>query len=154
MNSRTHIDSLQILKACHTERRRRDRICAFKILGMTCAFLFCFAFSAKATHQRAAEITYAWVGGNAYEITLTTYNVPNAAWEQRDSLPVLWGERFAGRIEAAADRKAGVLTVMHFWPEPGIRQTKKLTSALTGAVKRLAAFNGCDRTEYTASWNV
>ncbi len=70
------------------------------------------------------------------------------------TLPVLWGERFAGRIEAAADRKAGVLTVMHFWPEPGIRQTKKLTSALTGAVKRLAAFNGCDRTEYTASWNV
>ncbi len=101
MNSRTHIDSLQILKACHTERRRRDRICAFKILGMTCAFLFCFVFSAKATHQRAAEITYAWVGGNAYEITLTTYNVPNAAWEQRDSLLVLWGdgaEEFIPRI--------------------------------------------------------
>ena len=98
MNSRTHIDSLQILKACHTERRRRDRICAFKILGMTCAFLFCFAFSAKATHQRAAEITYAWVGGNAYEITLTTYNVPNAAWEQRDSLPVLWGDGSAEYI--------------------------------------------------------
>ena len=70
------------------------------------------------------------------------------------TLPVLWGERFAGRIEAAADRKAGVLTVMHFWPEPGIRQMEKLTSALTGAVKRLAAFNGCERTEYTASWNV
>ena len=45
-----------------------------------------------ATHQRAAEITYAWVGGNAYEFTLTTYNVPNAAWQQRDSLLINWGD--------------------------------------------------------------
>ena len=55
-------------------------------------FLFCFAFVARATHQRAAEITYAWLGGNAYEFTLTTYNVPNAAWEQRDSLFMRWGD--------------------------------------------------------------
>ena len=55
-------------------------------------FLFCFAFNARATHQRAAEITYTWIGGNAYEFTLTTYNVPNAAWEQRDSLFVMWGD--------------------------------------------------------------
>ena len=54
--------------------------------------LFGFAFAAKATHQRAAEITYTWIGGNAYEFTLTTYNVPNAAWEQRDSLLVSWGD--------------------------------------------------------------
>ena len=55
-------------------------------------FLFCFAFTARATHQRAAEITYTWLGGNAYEFTLTTYNVPNAAWEQRDSLFMRWGD--------------------------------------------------------------
>lgn len=55
-------------------------------------FFFCLAFTAKATHQRAAEITYTWLGGNAYEFTLTTYNVPNAAWEQRDSLYVKWGD--------------------------------------------------------------
>ena len=56
------------------------------------ALLLCFAFTARATHQRAAEITYTWIGGNAYEFTLTTYNVPNAAWEQRDSLFVSWGD--------------------------------------------------------------
>ena len=55
-------------------------------------FLFGFVFSAFATHQRAAEITYTWLGGNAYEFTLTTYNVPNAAWSQRDSLLVKWGD--------------------------------------------------------------
>ena len=58
------------------------------ILGL----FFCFAFTAKATHQRAAEITYSWRGGNAYEFTLTTYNVPNAAWMQRDSLLINWGD--------------------------------------------------------------
>ena len=60
----------------------------FIILGL----LFCLVFAAKATHQRAAEITYTWRGGNAYEFTLTTYNVPNAAWLQRDSLLINWGD--------------------------------------------------------------
>ena len=61
-------------------------------LLLVIGFLFCFAFTARATHQRAAEITYTWLGGNAYEFTLTTYNVPNAAWEQRDSLFMRWGD--------------------------------------------------------------
>ena len=61
-------------------------------LLLVIGFLFCLAFSAKATHQRAAEITYTWRGGNAYEFTLTTYNVPNAAWQQRDSLLMNWGD--------------------------------------------------------------
>jgi len=67
--------------------------CAMKRkLLLVIGLLFCFAFSAKATHQRAAEITYTWLGGNAYEFTLTTYNVPNAAWQQRDSLRINWGD--------------------------------------------------------------
>ena len=56
-------------------------------------FLFCFAFTARATHQRAAEITYTWVGGNAYEFTLTCYTyTPSPAGFQRDSLLVQWGD--------------------------------------------------------------
>ncbi len=59
------------------------------ILGL----LFCLAFPAKATHQRAAEITYTWVGGNAYEFTLTCYTyTPSPAGLQRDSLLVQWGD--------------------------------------------------------------
>ena len=63
-------------------------------------------------------------------------------------LPMLWGESFAGRIEAAADRKTGVLTVKNIWYEKGVRQTKKLSRAIDGAVGRLARFNGCGKTEY------
>ena len=63
------------------------------------------------------------------------------------TLPVLWGERFIGRIEAVADRNNAVLLVKRFWPEAGVRQTKKLNSAIGSAVKRLAKFNDCDRIE-------
>ena len=56
-------------------------------------FVFCFAFAARATHQRAAEITYTWLGGNAYEFTLTCYTyTPSPAGLQRDSLLVQWGD--------------------------------------------------------------
>lgn len=65
-------------------------------------FLFCFAFTVKATHQRAAEITYTWIGGNAYEFTLTCYTyTPSPAGLQRDSLLVQWGdgsEEFIPRV--------------------------------------------------------
>ena len=55
--------------------------------------LFCFAFTVKATHQRAAEITYTWLGGNAYEFTLTCFTyTPSPAGLQRDSLLVQWGD--------------------------------------------------------------
>ena len=63
------------------------------------------------------------------------------------TLPVLWGKDFIGRIEAAADRKAGVLRVKNIWLEPGVRQTKKLRSELERSLARFAAFNGCTAVE-------
>jgi hypothetical protein len=60
-------------------------------------------------------------------------------------LPMLYGEKLAGRIEAAADRKAETLVIKNIWYEPGIRQTKKLNAAVDAAVKRLAKFNDCVR---------
>ena len=62
-------------------------------------------------------------------------------------LPMLYGEKMAGRIEAAADRNAETLVVKNIWYEPGIRQTKKLNAAIDAAVRRLAKFNGCSRIE-------
>ncbi len=60
-------------------------------------------------------------------------------------LPMLWGEGFAGRIEAAADRKSETLVVKKIWYEDGVRRTKKLSEAVDKAVARLAAFNHCSR---------
>lgn len=59
-------------------------------------------------------------------------------------LPVLYGQRLVGRIEAAADKKASALTVKNLWLEEGVRHTKKLNAAIDRAVGRLAKFNECD----------
>ena len=64
-------------------------------------------------------------------------------------LPMLWGDRFIGRIEAAADRKAGALIVKNVWYENDIRQTKKLTNALDGAIARLAKLNKMEQVCFT-----
>ncbi len=60
-------------------------------------------------------------------------------------LPMLWGDRFIGRIEAAADRKENALIVKNVWYENGVRQTKKLARALDGAIARLAKLNNMEQ---------
>ena len=54
-------------------------------------------------------------------------------------LPLLWGEGFAGRVEAVADAQAGVLRVRRIWLEDGVRRTRALDAALAGCMKRLAS---------------
>ena len=58
-------------------------------------------------------------------------------------LPMVYGEKMAGRIEAAADRKAKTLVIKNVWYEAGFSQTKKLDAAVDSAVRRLAKFNDC-----------
>ena len=60
-------------------------------------------------------------------------------------LPVLYGDRFIGRIEPKLDRKARTLTVSNIWLEPGVRQSKKLAGQIDKTIQRLAAFNDADR---------
>ena len=78
-----------------------------------------------ATHQRAAEITYSWKGANAYEFTLITYNVPNTAWQQRDSLLVSWGDgsqSYVPRIsweQVSNDCVRSIYSSMHLYSATG-----------------------------------
>lgn len=60
------------------------------------------------------------------------------------TLPVLFGDRFVGRIETVADCKEHILRVKNIWWEPGIRQTKKLEAALERALKNFCRFNECN----------
>ena len=64
------------------------------------------------------------------------------------TLPVLYGDRFVGRIEVVPDRKEGILQVRGLWWEPEVRPTKALNSALERALERFAKFNDCRETEY------
>ena len=68
------------------------------------------------------------------------------------TLPILWGERFVGRIEMAADYKGGTLRVKNIWLEPGVRLSKRLQSAIERALTRFSSFNGCTAVEGPRSW--
>ena len=63
------------------------------------------------------------------------------------TLPIVYGDRFVGRIEAVPDRNDGILYVKGLWWEPGIRQTKALNSALERTLGRFAEFNDCKTVE-------
>ena len=63
------------------------------------------------------------------------------------TLPVLWGERFIGRIEAAADYKSRTLRLKNIWFEPGVRVTKRVQTAIDQALTRFSRFNGCTTVE-------
>jgi uncharacterized protein YcaQ len=59
-------------------------------------------------------------------------------------LPLLFGEQFAGRIEAVCDRKTKTLLVKNIWYEDGIKPSKALQTAADNCLKRFAKFNECD----------
>jgi uncharacterized protein YcaQ len=63
------------------------------------------------------------------------------------TLPIIYGERFVGRIEAVPDRKLGILKLKGLWWEEGVRQSKKLDEALKHTLKNFAAFNDCSFVE-------
>jgi uncharacterized protein len=60
-------------------------------------------------------------------------------------MPLLRGERIVGRADVKSDRKAGVLRMLAFHREPGVRDTKALDQALTRALERLARAAGLER---------
>ena len=64
------------------------------------------------------------------------------------TLPVLFGDSFAGRIETVADRKEKTLRVKNIWWEPGIRQTKKLDAALQKTLNVFCRFNDCVKVSF------
>lgn len=58
-------------------------------------------------------------------------------------LPVIWEDRFAGRIECVRNRKAGVLEIRNFWREPDWKAPKAFDAAFSEALSRFASFNDC-----------
>ena len=60
------------------------------------------------------------------------------------SLPILWGERFVGRVDAKADRKAKAFIVRNLVFEPGFGDYAELIPLLAARLRLLAAFAGCE----------
>ncbi len=62
-------------------------------------------------------------------------------------LPLLRGERIAGRADLKSDRAAGTLRVLAFHREPGVRDSAALERAFGRALERLAGAAGVERVE-------
>lgn len=56
--------------------------------------------------------------------------------------PLLEGDRFVGRIEVKADRKAGQLRVINLWREPRVKWTAARASKLEAELARMLRFIG------------
>ncbi len=59
--------------------------------------------------------------------------------------PILEGDRFVGRIEVKADRKAGALQVMTLWPEDGVKWPARRHDRLAAELERMRRFVGLER---------
>jgi hypothetical protein len=62
-------------------------------------------------------------------------------------LPVVYGDRFIGRIEPVLDRASRTLVIRGWWPEPGVEPTDDLLDSLAECIRRFANFNEANRIE-------
>lgn len=60
-------------------------------------------------------------------------------------LPVLFGDRFIGRIEIVNDKKSKELIVKNFWPEKSIDNNNEIKESINNCIERFAKFNDCER---------
>ena len=65
------------------------------------------------------------------------------------TLPVLYGDRFVGRMQLA--RKDGALIVESWWPEDKLRRTKAMRREVGAALKAHAVMLGM---EYDDKWEM
>lgn len=63
-------------------------------------------------------------------------------------LPVIYGQRFAGRVEPICDRKAKALIMRRFWAEKGFRDTPAFRAAMGAEAERLKEFHGLDEVRW------
>jgi gliding motility-associated-like protein len=82
-----------------------------------------------ATHNRAGQILYKHISGNTYEFThIKFYYTLSPAWQQRNTLPVIWGDNTTSDIprvdketETLPDNYTKcVYRMQHTFPGPGI----------------------------------
>ena len=59
-------------------------------------------------------------------------------------LPILWGDRFIGRMDAKADRKTKAFLVRRLIFEPGFDEYDAVWPVLAEKMRAFATFNGCE----------
>ena len=62
-------------------------------------------------------------------------------------LPILWGDRFVGRLDPKADRKNKTLLIQQLWLEEHLDQLETFMPALANSLWEFATFNQCEKIE-------
>ncbi|MBN1780012.1 YcaQ family DNA glycosylase [bacterium] len=63
-------------------------------------------------------------------------------------MPILWNNRFVGRLDPAADRASDTLTVKALYFEADFKPGDAFIVAFADALKRFARFNGCNSVRF------
>ena len=63
-------------------------------------------------------------------------------------LPIIWGDRFIGRIDPRLDKKEGKLVINSVHAEPGAPGSREISSDVGETIERLADFIGAKEVEY------
>jgi uncharacterized protein len=64
-------------------------------------------------------------------------------------LPILWGERFIGRIDPKLDKQKGRLVINSVHAEPGAPRDRAIATEIRETIERFAAYLGAGEVTYT-----
>ena len=90
------------------------------------------------SRQRLAEFF-------GFNYTLESYTPAEKRRYGYYCLPILWGERFVGRLDPKADRKRSTLLVRGLFLEDDVHADERFVGALASELQAMARFNGCER---------
>jgi uncharacterized protein len=65
-------------------------------------------------------------------------------------LPIIWGDRFIGRVDPAIDKRKETLMIYSVHAEPGAPREKEVASEIGETIERLAGFLGAKEVRYSA----
>ena len=89
-----------------------------------------------------------------FEYVWEIYKKPEDVKYGRFTMPILWGDDLAGRIDLKTDRVANVLVVNGAWLErPELAKDERFLAALGAGVRRLARFVGAKKVDASAVTN-
>ena len=64
-------------------------------------------------------------------------------------MPVLYGSKFIGKIDAKANRQTGIFEIINYFPENKKFLTLKIKEGLREKITELSIFTGCEE----VNWN-
>ena len=87
--------------------------------------MFLLAFPARATHNRAGEITYKQISDLTFEVTVTTFTY-TLSKADRPNLDIEWGDNSITNVARVSETflpnnyKKNVYVSQHTYPGPGV----------------------------------